>query len=272
MDQSYKDYELIIIDDGSTDKTFEIIKGFNDGCVICLRNGENLGMHKSLNKGLREAGGTYIARIDDDDLWIDEDKLKKQVEFLDGNPDSVLIGTGVVVVDENGTELKRRFLPEKDDEIRDKMLEENCFIHSSVMFRKSAAMKFGGYSEKMEALDTDYDLWLKFGTIGKLANLPIYGVKYTVRPRSMSTQNRIVPFIRDIKLINKYKNRYPNYWRAMAFRFVELLNRCLHSILDFPVIATLKKALKSKYPNFWQKVKVVHKFSLNAILGVLKKL
>ena len=178
LGQSYLHWELLVVDDGSTDNTEELVKDLpcNEKRIIYIKNESNLGIQQTLNKGLKEAKGEYIARIDDDDMWIDKDKLLKQVEFLEKNKDCVLVGTGLVAVNEEGKEIFRTFNPELDAIIRNKILSKTCFTHSSVMFRKALAMQLGGYSELSEVRHIeDYDLWLKMGTVGKLANLPIYG-------------------------------------------------------------------------------------------------
>ena len=87
LSQSYDNFEFIIIDDSSQDNTEEIVKGFDDGRIIYIKNEENKGLLFNLNKGINLAQGEYIARIDSDDWWIDKEKLKKQVDFLDNNTD-----------------------------------------------------------------------------------------------------------------------------------------------------------------------------------------
>ena len=120
--QDFKNYEILIMDDNSDAQTEAVVKKyeplFNIGANYRhIRNEPHLGLQKSLNRGLREARGDYIARLDDDDAWADVDKLSRQIEFLDTHPEYVLVGTGVIVVDENGTELRRSFLPERSSSI-----------------------------------------------------------------------------------------------------------------------------------------------------------
>ena len=172
---------------------------------------------------MKESNGEYIARIDDDDEWIDKEKLKKQIEFLEKNKDYVLVGTGTVVVDEYERELFRYLGPETDVKIRNKILNRNCFTHSSVIFRKDEAMRFGGYDEfvKTKHLE-DYDLWLKLGTIGKFYNLPIYATKFSLRDNSLSSKNKIEQFRKDICLIKIYKKKYPRYIQSLIFNYSRL--------------------------------------------------
>jgi glycosyltransferase involved in cell wall biosynthesis len=243
--QSFSRWELLVIDDGSVDNTKDIIVEYSskDNRIIYLKNEVNLGIQKTLNKGLREAKGEYIARIDDDDEWIDTDKLKKQVEFLNNNPDHVLVGTGVIVIDESGLELFRYLLPEKDKNIKKKILGKNCFVHSSVMFRKDLALSLGGYSEDTAVKHIeDYDLWLKLGTVGKLANLSIYAVKFTLRGGSISSVNKIEQFKKNINLANKYKNKYPNYFGALFRSYIRIV--VYGFILKSPIRFSLNKLTK----------------------------
>lgn len=230
--QNFCGWELLVIDDGSIDNTENIINEYinKDKRIIHFKNEVNLGIQKTLNKGLGGAEGEYIARIDDDDQWIDKDKLKRQVEFLNDNPEYVLVGTGAIVTNEKGQELFRYLLPEKDQDIRNKILMKNCFTHSSVLFRKESVVKLGGYTEEgnVKHLE-DYDLWLKLGTIGKLANLPVWGINFMIRDDSLSSMNKLDQFKRNVILIKKYKNNYPNYLYSVIFcrlrlSFYQILN------------------------------------------------
>jgi glycosyltransferase involved in cell wall biosynthesis len=188
----------------------------NDSRIICLKNENNLGIQKTLNRGLREAKGEYIARIDDDDIWIDKDKLKKQVEFLNTNRKYSLVGIGgVIVIDEEGKELFRYLLPDTDEKIRNKILTKNCFCHTGTVFRKEAALSCGGYSETEETKHIeDYDLWLKMGLTANFYNIPIYGLKHTMNKNSISLNNKLEQFKKSIILSEKYKNKYSGYVQA----------------------------------------------------------
>lgn len=233
LKQSYEDFELLTIDDGSTDNVAEVISQFSerDPRIIYLRNEKNLGIQKSLNKGLREAKGEYIARIDDDDEWIDKDKLKAQIDFLDNSPEHVLVGTGAVWVNEEGQELYRGFKPETDYDIRKKILIRNCFIHSAVMLRKDVAIRVGGYDESSDVRNfEDYDLWLKLGVVGNLANLRIIGIRKSLRSGSIISDNkgrsfkqRIQFILRRIQFIKKYRGHYPNYGIALLCNYLRLI-------------------------------------------------
>ncbi|MCC6323472.1 glycosyltransferase family 2 protein [Candidatus Nomurabacteria bacterium] len=247
--QSYTDWELLVIDDGSEDNTSIIVDSYvnKDQRIKYIKNDSNIGIQKTLNKGLKEAKGEYIARIDDDDIWVDKYKLEKQVEFFENNKDYVLVGTGVIMANENGEELFRYLLPEKDYDIKNKLLGKNCFAHSSVLFRKDSAIKCGGYSEDKDTLHIeDYDLWLKLGTIGKLANLPTYSLKYTIRESSLSATNRLEVFRKLLSYLKKHKNNYNNYYPMLIRAYARFV---LYSIY----------------------IKLPKKFSLNRIIKLYKE-
>ncbi|KKT73909.1 MAG: Glycosyl transferase family 2, partial [Microgenomates group bacterium GW2011_GWA2_44_7] len=109
LEQSFPDWELIVIDDASEDNTREIVEEYivRDSRIKYFRNDEHLRISKSRNKALSLALGEYVAVLDSDDVWSDRDKLKKQYGFLEGNKDYVLIGGGVIVIDEYGKEIRR---------------------------------------------------------------------------------------------------------------------------------------------------------------------
>ncbi len=206
--QSLKDWELIVINDGSTDSTGALVTEIAsiDSRIRVLRFEKNQGIQRALNEGLMQSKAELVARIDDDDVWTDPKKLEKQIEYLATHPGCVLVGTGLVVQDEQGNELYRFLNPATDADIRGKMLYRNCFSHSTVMFKKQAAMQFNGYDESEATRHVeDYDLWLKLGTIGALANLPEYCGRFTSRAGAISNVNKLAQFRRQLGITAKYK-------------------------------------------------------------------
>lgn len=254
--QSFSDWEMIIIDDGSTTLSAdsltkfgtggvlliqEIVKEFvlQDSRIVYLKNEKNLGIQKSLNIGIREAKGEYIARIDDDDEWCDKDKLKNQVEFLDKNQGHVLIGTGTIVIDDGGRELFNYVSPLTDGKIRKRFLIRNCFAHSSVLIRRSGLEKVGGnYSEDRTTLHAeDYDLFLRLGVVGKLANLSGCSIKWRMRLGSLSLKNRKTQFKNSQALILKYRHNYPNFFIGY---FISWLRFVAYGLFEFIPILKIK--------------------------------
>ncbi len=246
--QSYKNWELLIIDDGSTDTTGAVVEQYikKDSRISYIKNEHNLGIQKTLNRGVYAACGHYIARIDDDDIWIDTRKLELQVNFLNTNPNYVLVGTGVVAVDEQGNEVFKHHNPTTDKEIRKTILAKNCFLHSTVLFHKEAVLTVGGYDESHETRHVeDYDLWLKLGTVGKFANLPVYSVQLTLRIESLSSKNRVAQFKKSIRIIKKYKHVYPQYLFAVVSLWVRMMLYQFFQLKPFrSVYKTLYKIYK----------------------------
>src|SRR3989338_7949167 len=227
--QSYTDFEFIIINDGSSDNTEEIITAFTkyDKRIRYIKNEHNLGVQKTRNIALDISLGEYIAEIDQDDEWIDPDKLLKQIKFLRKNKDYVLIGTGVVIVDEQGTEIARYLMPETDLEIRKKILRANCFIHSSVLYRTKSVKEIGGYA--VEKMSEDHDLWLRLGRIGRFTNLQEYSVKYLFSPKGYNSQDKFLRLKQNLLFAKEHKDFYPNYLLAIILGWAKI---CFYPIFN----------------------------------------
>jgi len=222
--QSFSDFELIVINDGSTDNTEKIVLEYlkKDSRVKYLKNEKNLSLQKTLARGFKEAQGKYIARIDDDDIWQGSQKLEKQADFLEKNPEYVLVGSGAIVIDSKGKELYRFLLPEKDEDIRQYILFRNPFLHSSIVFLREAAEKFGGYDENLKELE-DLDLWLKLGQTGKFYNFPEYLIKFRApAPQKNITKARKIRTKALISVIKKQGKNYPNYKKAIFKNYLKL--------------------------------------------------
>lgn len=208
LSQSFDDFELIVIDDGSSDSIDKIVPGFQDPRIVYVKNEKNLGLQKTLNIGLHKSVGEFVARIDADDIWIEKDKLSHQVAFLDKHPDVVLVGTGVVV-SKNNQEILRFLNPSSDESIRHILLGKNCFVHSSVLYRRQSALSVGGYSEDLHILHVeDHDLWLKLGTKGKLSNLKEYDIQYTISHEQISHRHKQQQYLQEFFLIKKFSHAY----------------------------------------------------------------
>ena len=225
--QTFRDFEFIIVNDASINPdTEKIILEYRnkDLRIVYLKNEINLKTSKSINQALKQARGDYVARIDDDDLWLDKEKLKKQVEFLDNNPECVLLGTGVVVINEKGRELFRYFHPEKDQNIRNKILMRNCFATASVLFRKDEALKLGGYDESFIYFAEDYNFWMQLGLIGQFHNLPEYLTAIRQHSKSVFARVRKITFWADLKIIWNYKTKYPGFWKAFPLGIIRWIS------------------------------------------------
>ncbi|MCE7530508.1 glycosyltransferase family A protein [Polynucleobacter sp. IMCC 29146] len=185
LSQSFNDFELIIINDGSTDNTLEVLAKYGDPRIKVITQ-ENLGLPKALNQGLAIARGPYIARQDADDISLPT-RLEKQVQFLDQNPEYGLIGTWSQIMTPAGLTDRQHLHPTSNGQIQVQLLMNNQFVHSSVMFRASCLKTTGQYSEDPEHFPPeDYDLWLKIAKHFMVANLPEVLLQYLEEPNSIS--------------------------------------------------------------------------------------
>lgn len=198
--QSFDDFELIVVNDGSTDGSDEVIKKLDDPRIRYLQQ-SNKGLAAALNRAITVARGTYIARQDQDDVSFPF-RFQEQVAFLDSNPDAGMVGTSAAIwIGDTPTGRIHRH-PLDDASIRFSLLFDNYFVHSSVMIRKSVLEEVGGYSEdKSRQPPEDYELWSRIMRIHKVCNLPDILLAYREVPTSMSrTGNN--PFLQNVVKIS----------------------------------------------------------------------
>ncbi len=224
LSQSYNNFEFIIINDCSTDNVEKIILSYKDNRIIYIKNKENLKLTKSLNKWLKIAKWKYIARIDDDDIWCDINKLKKQVSFMEKNPDYWLCWTWSIFIDENWKELTRELKRWWDSNIRNHILQWNHFSHPTIIMRKNILNKIWNYCKDKKCLYIeDYDLWLKIWTVSKFDNLQEYSIKYRVRSWSITRKHRLKQKINTFLIYFKYFKFYPSKIKWLCAQLIILL-------------------------------------------------
>lgn len=221
--QQYVNFEIIFVNDASTDKTLEIMQDFKESypsipCTV-LTNASNLGITKSRNKALSYAKGSFIAVIDSDDAWTSPLKLKTQLDFLKSNPDFCVVGTQMSVIDKNHKVLKTTSYPQKDEDIRKSFLIKNQFCHSSVLVRKTVSAT---YDESLYIWE-DYDLILKLGQEHKFANLPNVMVNYLYHKRNLSLAKKLKLISTELKIIKRYKDKYPSYATGVFKRVIKYI-------------------------------------------------
>jgi glycosyltransferase involved in cell wall biosynthesis len=171
LSQTFSDFEFLIFDDGSTDGSAKILDEYaaKDPRVKIIHQ-QNIGLTKTLNKGIKMAKGEYIARMDSDDISLPE-RFKKQVAFLDGRPDVAVISTFTKVIDKNGNEIGRHTPGTSHENIKKMSFFSGQLSHPAAMMRLSAIKEIGGYDEKVRYAQ-DYDLWLRVMRKYKVANIP----------------------------------------------------------------------------------------------------
>lgn len=161
LNQSFEDFEFIIINDGSTDGSQKIIDKYaeKDHRIVSIYH-ENLGLTKSLNKGLKIARGEFIARQDSDDI-SHPDRIKQQYEFMKENIKTIVCFCWTKVIDEFGDEIGEiRFFTKPDKIKRTLKKGKNIYTHGSAMFRKEPVLRLGGYNDTIRSAQ-DLDLWLR---------------------------------------------------------------------------------------------------------------
>lgn len=188
LSQTFKDFEFVIVSDGSTDKTGEILDGFNDFRIKIIKNKKNIGLTKSLNKALKIAKGEYVARQDADDVSSPE-RFRKQVEFLNNNSEIKVLGTFAYGINNTGKILRKEMAPVSWVTVKKNLIKNNSFIHPSVMIKKDILDKVGLYNEEFETTQ-DYELWFRILKVAKGANLPLFLIKkrYTSEMASLQKE------------------------------------------------------------------------------------
>lgn len=184
--QSFRDFEFIIIDDGSTDATAEVVRSFSDDRIRLIQQ-ENTGVAKARNKAFPLTSGRYIAIIDADDLWLPQ-KLEKQLEFLKTHSEYVLTGCFVNIIDKEGNYLYTEKKPVSDEENRKFLDIKNTWTHSSILFTREVFEKIGGYYEPVKQYIVDYMLVYQMARYGKVHQLPEVLARYRIVPTSLSTK------------------------------------------------------------------------------------
>lgn len=195
ISQTYKNWNLIMCDDGSEDDTYEVAKGYQDRFhdkIILIKNDRNLGLNYTLNRCLKYADGEYIARMDGDDITLPE-RLEKEAEFLDAHPEYAIVSPSIIYFDENGVFREGKGSGEPDIRTFPK---RTPFCHAACMVRREAFDAVGGYTESKKVLRVeDRDLWAKMyekGYKGFVLPEPLYKVRDDRNAyRRRTFQNRV---------------------------------------------------------------------------------
>ena len=237
LGQTFTDYEFIIINDGSTDRSLEILESYKDDRIVLI-NQSNSGLPKALNIGIDRSKSDYIARMDADDISLPQ-RLEKQYSFMIANPDCILVGSNAIVIDMNGEYVFTTSNKITDHEIK-KNLPKLSFLHSSVMFKKKSFYSAGKYCESM-LKGQDTVLFNRMVHFGKFYNIKEPFIKYRVVPTANSVKEKLKKRFSDIQktaiknnilsqedenylkkiLFNRSKTKnYGNYFFYMAKKYL----------------------------------------------------
>jgi glycosyltransferase involved in cell wall biosynthesis len=214
LNQTFTDFEFIIIDDGSTDGSKDIIKSYNDERIILIENESNKGIVFCLNHALSIANGQFIARMDSDDI-SNPNRLQIQYSFMVNNHEIVLLGSSYQILGSNDT----KSFPTTHEDIEMALLIGNPFCHPTVIMRRSFLIKHSlTYNEKFEFAE-DYFLWTEIIKLGKVANLSDILLSYRHHQFQIANQRSFLQTIIASKIRFQYFVFY--FSKLSGFKFIE---------------------------------------------------
>jgi glycosyltransferase involved in cell wall biosynthesis len=200
LSQTMTDFELLILDDGSTDNTLDLIQTLQDTRIQTYHH-DNMGLSATLNRGISLARGRYIARLDHDDLMLSS-RLQKQCDYLDAHPEVALLGTAAQIYEGKNPTTRFHRHPTSNKALQLRLLFDNPFVHASIMFRREAIQEIGGYcTDKRRLPPEDYELWSRVARVHDIANLTEVLTIYREVPGSLSRVDSN-PFIEKVLLFS----------------------------------------------------------------------
>jgi glycosyltransferase involved in cell wall biosynthesis len=187
LEQTFTELEVIAVDDGSRDKSWELLQEYAraDTRVRIFQNAENLKLSKTLNRAISEARGEYVARMDSDDISL-PGRVRIQVEYMDAHPKVGVSGGSMQIMNEQGALIGVRRYHLTDAEIRKHLFRYSPFSHPTIILRQSVLAQAGGYDHSFNPAE-DYELYFRLGRISKFGNVPQTLLQYRVVPKSMTT-------------------------------------------------------------------------------------
>ncbi|ADR19055.1 glycosyltransferase family 2 protein [Calditerrivibrio nitroreducens] len=239
--QTYKNFELVIINDGSTDDSIHIITNFIKSVSFSVKliTRDNKGFLYSLEEGIDASQGDFIARIDGDDFWF-PNHLESHMKAFEEDESLVLVGSEAYIIDQNGNYIGEYAVPHSYFDIIKFMHNDNPFIHSSVIFKRSAYKKTKGYmignDEKSKHI-ADYYLWFELSKQGKCINLDIITLCYRYNQNSMSRTikkyNNYLARLSVMKEVNNFYKKYPLYSLYCQIKvLLRLIQTCLSIVWE----------------------------------------
>lgn len=210
LQQSFTDFEFIILNDGSTDDTEKIILSYKDNRIVYIDIGFNVGLVESLNRGLQYSKGKYIARMDADDIAM-KDRFKYQVEAFTKNPNAVVVGTDYYAFNEKGTKRNRNI--NDSDYLKTLLLFGPSFCHPSTMIKNIFKAKKIQYDRNYVHVE-DYELWTDLVSYGEFVNVNVPLLKY----RSHDNQ---ISHVKRMEQLRKCADIRKHYLNHLGFKYTE---------------------------------------------------
>ncbi len=225
LNQTYPNIELIVIDDGCTDNSRELLENYSDLIRILEHPGRvNKGQSAALNLGLQSSNSDYVAFLDSDDLFTSE-KIERQVNFLEENPQFGLVYANGHAIDENGKILYRIYEKHHREDSDPNRVLLDCYflLPNNSLVRREALKKAGLFDETLRSAQ-DHDLAIRVAEVTKIAYMDEYLFFYRRHPDSISYRNAKLRWQNGYKILNKARSRY-------QYRFSTLLGRL--AVLNF---------------------------------------
>lgn len=264
--QTYQNWELIILNDGSGDKTRDVVQAFHDSRILFFENDRNRGLVYTRNRMLELSRGDYIAVLDSDDIAY-PDRLEKEVRFLNNHPAYGLVGSSIEMIDANGKLTGETWdLPAKSKDIPTMLFFHNNFAHSTVMYRRSV-LPTPAYREGFAPAE-DYDLWVRLSQICCVHNFKEPLVAYRVHGTNTSFSNMDKLHAAELKIIRENAERLINseieaeHGRILYEIFFHKVQPTL-SDSDFRTAVALFEQMSTCFPG---RAKNLRRLSFNLIL------
>jgi glycosyltransferase involved in cell wall biosynthesis len=232
-------FEVIVVDDNSTDKSLTIAESFA-GSVVLTHKSNGVGISDALNLGVQQSKSDLIARHDADDI-MQQGRLQSQFDFMLANPDHVLLGGQISYIGEIGEFETPNYYPSTSDEL-ESWLAKGCYLaHPTVVFRKDKFEEVGGYKRANDGAE-DYDLWLRLSEVGKIANLEIVLTQYRKHNQQVTNKNWVRTHLRTLKVrlfwvfkIRKICSPNSKNLNAMHISRLQILKYLIIEIVYFSV-------------------------------------
>ena len=220
VDQTYDNFEFLIIDDGSSDNTFKLLEEHSriDRRIILFKNKKSVGLTKCLNFLLKKSTGNFVARMDSDDISF-KDRFQKQINFLK-EKEYFLVGGNALRIDLNGNVFHKTNVPLDNKQIKTHAIFENPFIHPSIMFKKNDIL----YNEKFQTTQ-DWEMYIQIFKKGKVKNLSDFLIKQRIHSKSMSSSKRSLQIENSIKVQKSYLKDLSS--KHISSPFLKKLNRTI---------------------------------------------